>query len=108
MVTPNIVSFAGFPALTSTLTGHGVGITNVAATSSKSTNDTTSHLNETTPHENKTITKSSKRKSPSRKVVAGKKKHTRPKKSRPLYKPPESICKFFTGHGWYDGKVSTQ
>ena len=37
-----------------------------------------------------------------------KKKHTHPKKSRPLYKPPESIRKFFTGHGWYDGKVSTE
>ena len=60
-----MISFADFPALPSTLTGRGVGITNIVATSSKSTNDTTSHLNETTPHENETITKSSKRKSPS-------------------------------------------
>ena len=102
-----MISFAGFLALTSTLTGRGVGITNVAATSSKSTNDTTSHLNETTPHENETIKKSSKRKSPSQKNTARKTKHTPPKKSRPTDKPPESIRKFFTGHGWYDGKVST-
>ena len=27
---------------------------------------------------------------------------------RPLYKLPKSIRKFFTAHGWYDGKVSTQ
>ena len=107
VVTPITVSFAGFSAVTSALTGRGVGITNVVATSSKSTNDTTSHLNETTPHENETIKKSSKQKSPSQKNTARKKKHTPPKKSRPTDKPPESIRKFFTGHGWYDGKVST-
>ena len=108
VVTPNTVCFAAFSTVTSTSTGRGVGITNVAATSSKATNDTTFVVNETTPHGNETTKKSSKRKSPSQNNTTRKKKHTPPKKSRPTDKPPGSIRKFFTGHGWYDGKVSTK
>ena len=43
---------------------------------------------------------------PVKKILRGRKSILVPK-SRPLYKPPERICKVFTGHGWYDGKVST-